>query len=849
MGTAGCRTICAFLALLTLAAGGPATQAGAAAKGPAKAPASKSPASNAPALEAAASALAEGRLDAARDGFQSIVKGAAASPWIRGLAFAGLAETALARKDTAAAIQTWKQLAADAAIPQALRDEATRRIQQTRRTQSGKPARDPADYRAKLPLLSTSATTIHVAPGGKTPAQGADGSGAKPFGTLEAARDAIRGIKKSHGGKLPEGGVRIAVHAGEYPVQQSLRLTSEDSGTADAPVVYQASSDHGTAGQAGSGTGEGTAGRVNSGTGEGTAGRVNSVAGAPIFRGGVTIPRWQPVSDAKVREEFDASVRERVVEADLKALGVKNLGDATALRQCPELFCGGVPQTLARWPNEGFVKTGAILGKDAFKVWNSIPGCKDGKFRYVEDRPSRWAGEPDVRLHGYWFWDWYEEFQKVAAIDASARTFTLATPYSQYGYREGQRYYAVNLLCEIDRPGEWYLDRGTSKIYWLPPESFDAAKTPTVLSVLAEPFVSMENVEHVILLGLTFAEARGDGLHVRGGAECLVAGCTLRQLGGDAIVVEGGRKHGVFGSSMHTLGCGGVKANGGDRKTLAPGSHFVENCVVRDISRRKRTYTPAVLLDGCGNRVAHNLFERMPSSALRIEGNDQLIELNAIRQAVAESDDQGGLDIFGNPLYRGVVIRWNRWSDIVGGTHCGAAGVRLDDMISGVSIYGNVFERCGAVQFGGVQVHGGHNNLIDDNLFLDCFAGISFSRWGEKRWLEGIAPFLAQAGEPAYASRYPELARIRSGADVNQIARNVFLRSKDVFLRDGGVEQAALNVALDEPLSVERLADAAAIAADPRLRRILFEPIPVPEIGPYAHPWAVSPTADAASGK
>ncbi len=84
---------------------------------------------------------------------------------------------------------------------------------------------------------------------------------------------------------------------------------------------------------------------------------------------------------------------------------------------------------------------------------------------------------------------------------------------------------------------------------------------------------------------------------------------------------------------------------------------------------------------------------------MRIEGNDHLIELNAIRHVVEESDDQGGIDMFGNPLYRGVVIRWNRWSDIGGGTESGAAGVRLDDMISGVTIHGKIFERCGAVHF------------------------------------------------------------------------------------------------------------------------------------------------------
>ena len=231
----------------------------------------------------------------------------------------------------------------------------------------------------------------------------------------------------------------------------------------------------------------------------------------------------------------------------------------------------------------------------------------------------------------------------------------------------------------------------------------------------------------------------------------------------------------------------------------------MENCTVSDISRLKRTYTPAVLLDGCGNRIAHNRFEHIPSSALRIEGNDHLIELNAIRHVVQESDDQGGLDMFGNPLYRGVVIRWNRWSDISGGTHCGAAGVRLDDMISGVTVHGNVFERCGAVQFGGVQIHGGKDNLVDNNLFLDCLAG-SASRAGAR--IAGASRSRSsspRASTPPYSTRYPELARLKADADVNCVSRNVFVRCQDVFLRDGGVERTVLNAVLDRLVTAESL--------------------------------------------
>ena len=753
------------------------------------------PPTSSAALDGAAQAFAQGRLDEAAKGFETVARDVSSASFIRGLALFGLAEVAMAQQDVPAAVAAWGRLAADVTLRRFHRDAAKRRIAEAKRIQQGLPARDPAAYREPPRVLPGPGKVFYVTPMGD---DAADGSRERPFRTLERACDAVRSLKRSSGGKLPTGGAKVVVGAGEYPWDRTLELTGEDSGTGEAPVVYE-------------------------GPAEGTA----------VLRGGVRVTGWKQISDAAVREKLDVSVRDRVLQADLRTLDVDDWGDATALRRQPELFVDGKPQTLARWPNEGFVKTGEILGTDTFKVWNTIEGCRDGKFRYVEDRPSRWLDEPDVRLYGYWFWDWFEEYQTVTSIDADEKTFTLARPYSNYGYRKDQRYFALNVFRELDAEGEWYLDRQADIVYWLPPQGLDVSKAEVVLSVFDRPFIALADVEHVVVRGLTLQEGRGDGIHVRDGAECLVADCTLQRFGGDAIVVEGGLHHGIFNCTMRTLGCGGMRVAGGDRRSLTAGRHFVENCIVSDISRLKRTYAPAVHLDGCGNRIAHNLFEDIPSSAMRIEGNDHLIELNWIRNVVRESDDQGGLDMFGNPLYRGVVIRWNRWSDIRGGTQHGAAGVRLDDMISGVAIYGNVFERCGAVHFGGVQIHGGKENLVEGNLFVDCLAGLTFSRWGESRWLEAVERFLPQAGEPAYTSRYPELANLKSQANVNMIGRNLFARCESVFQRDGGVQRTALNAIADGALAVQIASGGKSPAASGPLRSVLFEPIPVDEIGPY----------------
>lgn len=763
-----------------------------------------------PALEAAAKALADGQGQKAREGFDAIVRDASAPPFVRGLAWCGLAELAVAGELAGDIGSFRKRLAADAAVPTLYRDAALRRLTEVDRSRrdEGDSAGEIVSGRVQLPDVSGATALFHIAPKGN---DSNDGTEEAPFLTLPRARDAVRALKQSRGGRLPSGGVAVVVHGGMYAVSETFGLNAEDSGEPDAPTVYRAK--------------------------EGET---------PVFSGGVRIANWTPLEDPQVRERLAASTRDRVLAADLGALGVTDYGDPTDLGRRPDLFVDGVPQTLARWPNEGFVKTGELLGQDTFEVWNSIAGCRDGRFRYVEDRPSGWVGEPDVRLYGYWFWDWYEEFQQVERIDPSRRSYTLARPYSQYGYRSGQRYYALNVLSELDQPGEWYLDRQGGRAFWLPPENLDAAKAEVVLSVLDRPFIALDNANHVIVLGLSVQEGRANGIQIRGGTNCLVAGCTIRRLGGEGVVIEGGHHNGLFGCRLDTLGCGGARLAGGDRQTLAAGRHFVENCTVSDISRLKRTYTPAVHLDGCGQRVAHNLFERMPSSAMRIEGNDHLVELNVIRDVVQESDDQGGIDMFGNPLYRGTVIRWNRWSDIRGGTHNGAAGVRLDDMISGTVVQGNVFERCGAVAFGGVQIHGGKDNWVDGNVFIDCFAGISFSRWGEKRWLDAIAKVIPQAANPAHVARYPELARLETAPDVNVVTRNLFARCGQVFLRDGNTQQTILNARSDKPLAIEAVSSAGATAREPALRTLLFEPIPLSRMGPYEHPWRAEHSASSA---
>jgi hypothetical protein len=630
------------------------------------------------------------------------------------------------------------------------------------------------------------------------------GTQTSPIKTLEKVQALIHFARQDQ----KNAAITVLVEDGVYQLNKPLVLTSEESGTENYPVVIKAS------------------GKAK-----------------PIFTGSRELKNWQELKDVTKLNMLSAEAKGKIFVTDLKKLGISDFGNPIETGNRPELFCNGQLQTLARWPNTGFTKAGKVKGATELPpTFMKKRGTKEGIFEYTGNRQNRWANEPEVFSGGYWFWDWADEFQKVARVDTLSKILALAEPYHRYGFKDSLRYFGLNLFCEIDQPGECYLNRTEGKLYWYPPVGVNPNKAQVTLSVFNAPFmVELKDCSHVILQGLGFQESRGSAVSISGGKNCLVKDCRFERFGRDGIHVAEGSGHGISGCLIRTLGFRGIDMKGGNRKTLEAANHFIENTIVEHFSLFKRTYEPAVYLDGCGIRVANNRFRYSSSSAMRLEGNDFTIEYNEVSHVVNESDDQGALDMWYNPSYRGVVVRYNRWSDITGGTHSGAAGVRLDDMISGVLMYGNIFERVGSAMFGGVQIHGGKDNLVENNLFYNCLAAVSFHRWGQERWLKELDTLAIQKKiyedvdirSPQYLSRYPELRTIRENADVNTVKNNLIVDCKNQFLRNKmGIQILVDNKAIEsEGKTVEQCCSPEFLA------KYGLKPIPIQQIGPKNNIW------------
>ncbi|NLX13901.1 MAG: right-handed parallel beta-helix repeat-containing protein [Phycisphaerales bacterium] len=721
----------------------------------------------------------------------------------RSVAHLRLAQSYLAEGNDVAARVEYDKIREESSYPAVHRYEAGEVANEIDRRRQGLPERDPLASRTLIPPVESFAAEVFVSPTGN---DAHDGSAARPLATLHAARDKVRAIKAAG----VTGPVVVRILPGVYQMTETLELNKRDSGTENAPVVYRAEE-----------------------------------KGRAVLYGGRRLSGFAPVTDPAVLERLPESAADHVLQCDLTALGIFDYGElrVRGIGQPPapptlELYVNGAPMTLARWPNEGFVEIRKLIE----------PGSREtgtpSVFEYDSDRHARWTQATDLWLFGYFHFLWADATIKVDRIDPAARTITTAEPYHYGGRGMDTRqpiiYYAFNLIEELDQPGEWYLDRDTGILYLYPP--CDPARMTAEIGMLSVPMVTMNNVDHLHMEGLVFDLARDNGLTLGNCRHCLLAGCTVTRMAGNGITIRDGRHSGILGCDVHTIGRRATEVIGGDRETLTPAGHFVENCRIYDFGRIDRTYTPGIQLEGVGNRVAHNRLYDSPSSVMRVEGNDHLIEFNEVHSAVRESDDQGAIDLFGNPTFRGVVFRYNSFHHVgKTGTEAavhGQAAIRFDDIISGMLVYGNVFFHSSNGYFGAVQIHCGRDNVIDNNIFVDCALGISRGWCSDNKFWHmiraGNAPASFYTNE-LYLSRYPELAIMMEEPGINHVWRNVFFRTDRVVTGTiDWFDMLGNGVFEDDPGFVKAEAGDLRLQPDASLfNSVAFRPIPVERIGLY----------------
>ncbi|MFC1717324.1 right-handed parallel beta-helix repeat-containing protein [Candidatus Poribacteria bacterium] len=619
-----------------------------------------------------------------------------------------------------------------------------------------------------------------------------------PFATLERAREEIRKIKQA--GQMPEGGITVEISGGVYQREQPFELSEADSGDEGSPITYRAQQ------------------------------------GAEVrLVGGKVVTGFQPVTDSAILERLSPEARDNVLQADLKALGVSDFGEVKGGGM--ELFFQDKPMTLSRWPNEGFVRIVDVVEKDTVNV-RGTKGSKTGKFIYEGDRPERWVGERDPWVHGYWFWDWSDQRHKIESIDTESSVISVVPPYHGYGYRKGQWFYGLNLLTELDTPGEWYMDRDEGILYFWPPEPISQGQV--VVSVI-DTLVTMRDVSHVALRGLTFEAARGTAITISGGTGNRVVGCTLRNLGRRAVTISGGANNGVVGCDIYNTGSGGVSLSGGERKALTPAGHYAENNHIHHYGRWNRMYQPAISIGGVGNRASHNLIHNAPHMAISFGGNDHLIEFNEIHSVCYESNDAGAMYSGRDWTMRGTVIRHNYLHHINGFEGRGCVGIYLDDMFCGTAIYGNLFYKVTRAAF----IGGGRDCSVENNIFVDCKPSLHIDAramgWASYHVGTTMTERLLTMPykEQLWSERYPKLVNILDDEPAapkgNIVVRNISVGGKWDEVYDPARPYITFedNMVDQDPGFAGTPPENFQLRDDSPAYKLGFKPIPIEKIGLY----------------
>ena len=521
----------------------------------------------------------------------------------------------------------------------------------------------------------------------------------------------------------------------------------------------------------------------------------------------IPLKSFQPVDDPRL----PTAARGKVISAKLSdvapglAVGVGFAGWTYRELDRLEVFAANKTMTLARFPNSGAVVPGSVFvgyatasegfhvaeppkstsqqatrsacscplrfglcptacmpnGKANAVSWAGAPGAGG-----MDGRPERWASmgpTPQLAVHGAWRFEWADQMINVAAINLTNRTFVFDEQKSAAVHywppQLGAPYYVLDLLQELDTPGEWWLDRASGELFVWPPEGLEvddsiqlstalaaptdlpqetlgasttATSEPTQhLSATSEPtLVLMDSVTDFDWSGIAIGRSRGVGMILNNCSNVNAAHVDARGFSGMAARVTGGSNVTLRWWNVSECGAGGILISGGDRPTLTSCNHQLLDSEISHTDNWVTYEVPAVSQQGVGTTVAHNHIHDVKHHAIRQAGNNHLIEMNLIENTLLECWDCGAYHTGRDLTWQGNVIRYNvnvnndslakSRFPCAKGSSCQKVAWYLDDHMSGVEIYGNAVVGYQT----GVFFHFGSNNNASQNMFLSCNASV-----------------------------------------------------------------------------------------------------------------------------
>jgi hypothetical protein len=382
------------------------------------------------------------------------------------------------------------------------------------------------------PAVAARTATFFVSPAGDDAWSGTaadparDGSDG-PFATVGRARAAVRDMLA---GERPDNPIVVSIRGGFYELTRPIVFTPDDSGAPDAPIIYRAYRDE-----------------------------------QPILSGGQRLEAWRVDTDGRWR---------------LTLPHVAHGGWTFA-----QLWVDDQRRFRPRLPEQGYY---SIAGEVAPS--EAAAGRGHNRFRFSDgDIDPNWHSLGDVEILAFHIWS--ASRMRIAEIDPAEHIVRFTAPtrtMNPWGaFRSEHRFLVINVREALGAPGQWYLDRPTGELAYIPRQG-ETPDDAVVIAPRLETLVRIAGdvsarrfVEHLRLEGLTFAHANwnlppqgqsfpqaevnlGAAIEAIGARHVTIDRCVIRHVGQYAVALGAGcRENAVTRCALVDLGGGGVKLGTG----------------------------------------------------------------------------------------------------------------------------------------------------------------------------------------------------------------------------------------------------------------------------------------------
>ena len=290
---------------------------------------------------------------------------------------------------------------------------------------------------------------------------------------------------------------------------------------------------------------------------------------------------------------------------------------------------------------------------------------------------SNWSNPATGYVHAFHGEFWGSWVFKIASSNSTNDTIMFSRGGFQEarGWASGGPFYVSNIFEELDSPNEWFLNKETRTLYFMPndtmPTIFVASQIPCLISASGS---GIDNSVHSVLIqGLVFTETSntymndymvpsgGDWAVHRGGTIYLtntknisITHNLFTQLGSNGIaVIDYNNANSITSNEFAWLADSGVilvgSTNGIDGFSVAsqPTNTLLQSNLFREIGIYIKQASPVLISVSRSTSVVGNLMFNMPRAAINVNDGfygNHTISWNVIFNAVRETRDHGPIN-------------------------------------------------------------------------------------------------------------------------------------------------------------------------------------------------------------